>query len=191
MDVRAGRSRKLRPIRLVCKPFAHPSRRHVPGMRLAATDLAWRARPRNEAPSRASLPGLVRAGSRRPLGNRRDVLGRLRRSFRDDRRPCRGGLFVVLLETTMLVFAARAATAGLVTTWACTRGSSHENSVPHRMHRTPPGQACDSECEESSQDHAALRAWNRSFPHLSTFDAAGGHNRYLCKSSETGRASQR
>ena len=90
-----------------------------------ATNLAWRPRTRNEATSSGRPPGLVCVGLWFSCGRRG---GRLRRSssrFCCGFGPCGSRLGVVLLETAMFVFTARAAMTGLVAPRSCTGRSSH------------------------------------------------------------------
>jgi len=93
--------------------------------RSAATDLAWRPRARDEATRSGRLPRLVRLGLCCACGRRRGRLGRSSSRFCCGFGPCRGRLCVVLLETAMFVFAARAAMTRLVAPRSCTGGSSH------------------------------------------------------------------
>ncbi len=81
----------------------------------ATADLARRPRARDEATRSGALPGLLRLGLWCSRGSRRGRLGWL-----VDRRGCGLGPGVsrqgiVLFETALLVFAARAAVTGLVT----------------------------------------------------------------------------
>jgi hypothetical protein len=100
--------------------------------RSAAADLAWRPRARDEATSRGRLPWLVRLGFGRAFGLRVGSLGRRNWCFRCGLGPCGSGLGLVLRKTALLVFAARSATTGLVTSWPRVGLSSHQTSVLDR-----------------------------------------------------------
>jgi hypothetical protein len=94
------------------------------GPRLAATDLAWGPRARDEATRSCRFPGLLRFGFSYRRGSRRGRFGRFnsgRRGFR----PFGGSGLLVLLETAVFVFTARAAIAGLVAPRWCTGRSRH------------------------------------------------------------------
>ena len=92
--------------------------------RLAATDLAWRPRARDEASRGGRLPWLVGLGLWCSCGSRRG-LGRSSSLFCRSVGPRGSCLCVVLIETAMFVFAARAAMTGLVAPRSCTGRSSH------------------------------------------------------------------
>ena len=100
--------------------------------RSAATDLAGRPRARDEASRRGRLPRLLRLVLWCSRGRRRGRLRRFNSRFCCDFGPCGSRLPVVLLETAMLVFAARAAMTGLVAPRSCRGRSSHkkECTVP-------------------------------------------------------------
>ena len=99
---------------------------HRAGSRSAATDLAWRPRARDKATRSGRLPRLLRLGFWSSCGSRRGHLGRLSRRFCCGAGPCCRRLSVVLLETAVFVFAARAAMTGLVAPRSCTRRNSHK-----------------------------------------------------------------
>ena len=91
----------------------------------AATDLAWRPRPRDEATRGGRLPRLVRLVLWCSCGSGRSRRGRSGSFFcyglgQRGRRSS-----VVLLETAVLIFAARAAMTALVARRSCTDQSSH------------------------------------------------------------------
>jgi hypothetical protein len=95
--------------------------------RLAAADLAWRARASDKAARRGRLPGLLSVVLRGSRGSRRHR--RLRSPFYRGGGSCGTSQGVVLLKAAVFVFAARTAWAGLVAPRSSNRPSSHGTSV--------------------------------------------------------------
>ena len=100
----------------------------------AAADLAWRPRARDEATAGGRFPGLVRLGLWYSFGRRRGRLGRGAGRFRCGLGSCGTRFFVVLVEATVLVLAARATMARLVAPRSGSGRNGHEieTSVPYQ-----------------------------------------------------------
>jgi hypothetical protein len=109
------------------------TRRHDEGRRdrtasLSAANLAGRARASDEATRRGHLPGLLSVVLRGSRATHRRLSG-LRSPFCRGCGPCGTGQAIVLLETTVFVFAARTAGARLVAPWSSNRLRTHRTSV--------------------------------------------------------------
>ena len=91
----------------------------------AATNLAWRPRPRDKATRGGRLPRLVRLVLSCSCRSGRGRLGRSGSFFCCSFGQCGRRSCVVLLETAVFIFATRAAMTGLVAPGSCTGRSSH------------------------------------------------------------------
>ena len=91
----------------------------------AATNLAWRPRPRDKATRGGRLPRLVRLVLSCSCRSGRGRLGRSGSFFCCSFGQCGRRSCVVLLETAVFIFATRAAMTGLVAPRSCTGRSSH------------------------------------------------------------------